>query len=161
MVPGSSSAPGARPHARLRVPERKRATHAVPREDLAAMPESTPAPAAPPAPAPAPAAAAAPATPRPDETSAAAPSPVEARLVLEAQEALRSSPARALELCAEHARRFPDGRLAEEREPVAIEALMRLGRAAEARARARRFLDEHPRSVHALRVHRVLDEADR
>jgi hypothetical protein len=58
----------------------------------------------------------------------------------------RGRPADALEAGAEHARTFARGALAEEREVLAITALMQLGRVSEARARATRFRREHPQS---------------
>lgn len=60
--------------------------------------------------------------------------------------AARGEPARVLELVAQHARQFPRGRLSEEREALAIRALLALGRAQEARARAATFRSEHPNS---------------
>ncbi len=52
----------------------------------------------------------------------------------------------ALAAAEEHARRFPAGDLAPERESLAVAALCRLGRRDEARKRARRFLTRHPTS---------------
>lgn len=77
-------------------------------------------------------------------------------LVGSAQRALRTSPARALALATEHARRFPDGALTQERELIAIEALVSIGRAAEARARGRAFLARWPSSAHAPRVRAIV-----
>jgi hypothetical protein len=76
----------------------------------------------------------------------------ELALIREAQDALRTSPARALALTDEHRRRFGDGALAQEREVVAIDALVRLGRRAEARARAAELHRRWPRSAHGRRV---------
>ena len=50
----------------------------------------------------------------------------ELTLVTTAQSSLASSPSRALALAEEHARRFPEGALAQEREVVAITALLHL-----------------------------------
>jgi hypothetical protein len=47
----------------------------------------------------------------------------------------------------EHARRFPRGRLTEEREALVVLALARGGRAAEARARGARFEQQYPGSL--------------
>ena len=55
-------------------------------------------------------------------------------------------PARVLELVAQHRREFPGGRLAEEREALAIRALCSLGRGDEARARAGAFRVAFPHS---------------
>lgn len=76
----------------------------------------------------------------------------ELALIREAQDALRTSPARALALTDEHRRRFGDGALAQEREVVAIDALVRLGRRAEAGARAAELHRRWPRSAHGRRV---------
>ncbi len=47
----------------------------------------------------------------------------------------------------EHARRFPHGRLTEEREALVVLALARSGRAAEARSRGARFEQQYPGSL--------------
>jgi hypothetical protein len=117
--------------------------------------EAAPAPAPPPAPTDALAA-------RPRLRSAAPPlappAPAvttlreETSLLHSAQAALRTDPARALELLDEHARRFPSGVLREERSAARVLALCALGRAAEARAEAARFVATWPRSLHADRV---------
>ena len=82
----------------------------------------------------------------------------ELQLLREAQSVLRSDPARALAVAAEHARRFEDGTLAQEREVVAIEALVALSRLPEARARAERFAARWPRSAHARRLAVILGD---
>lgn len=77
----------------------------------------------------------------------------ELALIRSAQDALRTSPSAALARTEEHRRRFgDDGTLAQEREVIAIEALMRAGREAEARARAAAFAARWPRSAHRRRV---------
>ncbi|MBX3216391.1 MAG: hypothetical protein KF850_30410, partial [Labilithrix sp.] len=76
----------------------------------------------------------------------------EVRLLERAQDALRARPAEALALADEHARRFPQGMLAQEREVIAIEALVKTGRASEANARASRFKARFPGSSHARRI---------
>jgi hypothetical protein len=53
----------------------------------------------------------------------------------------------ALTLLTEHARRFKDGRLSEEREALRVRALAGLGRTEEARHAAERFQARFPRSV--------------
>jgi outer membrane protein assembly factor BamD (BamD/ComL family) len=73
-------------------------------------------------------------------------------LVQRAQDALRSNPATALALTAEHARRFPRSTLYQEREMITIEALTRSGRKAQARARAERFVQQFPRSPNRRRL---------
>jgi len=82
----------------------------------------------------------------------------ELALIREAQAALRSNPSEALRLAAEHARRFGVGALGQEREVVAIDALHRLGRDADARARAERFRAQWPRSAHRRRIDVILGE---
>ncbi len=59
---------------------------------------------------------------------------------------LRARPADALVGAAEHARRFPRGQFAEEREAIAVQALAALGRSAEARSRAAAFHRRFPAS---------------
>jgi outer membrane protein assembly factor BamD (BamD/ComL family) len=53
----------------------------------------------------------------------------------------------ALEALDRHSARHPAGRLAEEREVLAIQALVSAGRKDEAQARAARFHREHPSSA--------------
>ena len=77
----------------------------------------------------------------------------ELRLLRDAREAagVRRFDA-ALASLAEHARRFPAGRLVEEREALRIQALSRLGRGGEARRAAAAFRVRFPRSVLVPRV---------
>lgn len=70
----------------------------------------------------------------------------------------RSAPAHALELVAEHEQRFPNGVLVEEREVIAIEALLASGQRAASEARAARFFARFPNSAHARRVHALLED---
>ncbi len=72
----------------------------------------------------------------------------EAALLEKARSELASSPAQALAATQEHAQRFPHGLLTQEREVIAISALRRLGRTAEADARAARFEKRYPNSAH-------------
>ncbi|MDB4936956.1 MAG: hypothetical protein JWP87_3928, partial [Labilithrix sp.] len=53
----------------------------------------------------------------------------------------------ALAACDDHARRFPRGALGEEREAIAVQALVLEQRTTDARARAERFRKRHPRSI--------------
>lgn len=78
--------------------------------------------------------------------------PTELELLDEAQAALATSPSRALTLARQHAQRYPDGAFAQEREVVAIDALVRLDRRDEARSRAERFHARWPSSAHGRRV---------
>jgi hypothetical protein len=69
-----------------------------------------------------------------------------------------SEPDRALELLDEHARRFSHGALSQEREVIAVEALLARGDRGGAERRAARFLAQNPGSAHARRVHALLGE---
>jgi hypothetical protein len=60
-----------------------------------------------------------------------------------------------LSLTREHARRFPQGALAQEREVIAIEALSRLGRTEAARQRGTQFERQYPGSAHQPKVEQV------
>ncbi|AKV00021.1 hypothetical protein AKJ09_06684 [Labilithrix luteola] len=72
----------------------------------------------------------------------------ERRLLAVARTALgRSNGADAMASCDEHARQFPKGELAEEREAIAIQALVQSQRVDEARARANRFRQSYPKSI--------------
>ncbi|MCB9524675.1 MAG: hypothetical protein H6702_15060 [Myxococcales bacterium] len=58
----------------------------------------------------------------------------------------------------DHARRFPKGRLTEERAVFQVRALQLAGRTAEARAAAERFLRRYPKSMHRPTVQAALTE---
>jgi hypothetical protein len=103
------------------------------------VPTPRPAPIveAPPAPEPAPA------KPSPADLARA-----ELHLLRQARAAVaREDYASALAPIADHARRFKDGRLAEEREALRVKALAGLGRTDEARRAAAAFKARFPRSV--------------
>ncbi|HEX3773476.1 MAG TPA: hypothetical protein VHV51_03375 [Polyangiaceae bacterium] len=72
----------------------------------------------------------------------------EASLLERARAALGSNPAAALQLTNEHQKEFPRGALVQEREVIAIAALRRLGRTAEAERRAQAFDRTYPNSAH-------------
>ncbi|HSO39695.1 MAG TPA: hypothetical protein VLT33_44515 [Labilithrix sp.] len=102
-----------------------------------------------------------PARPAALPTASAAPDPAESEraevaLLDRAQASLPASPADTLARCDEHARRFATGTLVQEREVLAIDALLRLGRRGEAEARAARFRQSFPRSGHLRRVEALL-----
>jgi hypothetical protein len=78
----------------------------------------------------------------------------EGTLLLRARRAV--DPATALALTNEHQTLFPTGRLGEERERIAIDALLQLERRAEARQRAERFLARWPASPHRSAVEQAL-----
>ncbi|HEY3818138.1 MAG TPA: hypothetical protein VGL81_13255 [Polyangiaceae bacterium] len=80
----------------------------------------------------------------------------EPELLQRAQHALPSDAARALDLANRQERQYPSGKLAEERELVAIEALVKLRRHDEARSRAGQFLQSFPGSVHQRHVEWLL-----
>ena len=73
--------------------------------------------------------------------------PTEAELLEQARSALKSDPARALAKANEDARLYPRGVLVQEREVIAIQALRRLGRSAEADRRAEAFGKAFPGSA--------------
>ena len=76
----------------------------------------------------------------------------ELALLEDARRALATDPARTLALADAHARRFAKPALAQERERLAIDALVRLGRRSEAEARAKSFEATYPQSAHLARV---------
>jgi hypothetical protein len=136
----------------------------------AAVP-AVPSPAPMPSPGPAPALASEPAAPAraaataPVSMPARAPEPApalatdaEVSLLQSAQDALPSDPRAALLLVGRHAARFPHGALAQEREVLAIEALLRLDRHDDARLRAGRFYRDFPRSAHRARIEALVGE---
>jgi hypothetical protein len=104
----------------------------------------------------------APAAPKPATTEAV---PSDARetelsLLRSAHQALTTDPNRALSLSLLHAQRFTQGALAQEREVIAIDALLRLGRVVEARARAARFRAQYPGSVHLQHLDALLEKPE-
>lgn len=82
----------------------------------------------------------------------------EISLLHRAQQAVPRNPSEALALSELHAQQFPNGVFVQEREVIAIDSMLRLGRVAEARTRARAFNDRYPGSAHARRVQALLDE---
>jgi hypothetical protein len=76
----------------------------------------------------------------------------ELTLLAQARRALTISPARSLALVADHAAHYPKGMFVQEREVIAIEALVKLQRKDEARKRAAEFERAHPRSPHLERL---------
>ena len=94
----------------------------------------------------------APASQVPAEPAIAEKSETEVSYLRRARGALKSDPARALELANGHPSRFPHGALDQEREIVAIDALVRLGRRGESRARADAFRARYPSSAHLTRL---------
>ncbi|MFT3768839.1 MAG: hypothetical protein QM820_25625 [Minicystis sp.] len=82
----------------------------------------------------------------------------EVELLDRARAALATSPAEALTLTEAHASSFPAGKLGMEREMVAIDALRRLGRTSEARARAEAMLARTQGGLYEPRVRKLLDQ---
>ncbi len=93
--------------------------------------------------------------------AAAAPSSdlrAEINLIDGARAALRAGDtAAAMDLLGKHAVHFPHGALAPEETALRVEALMRMGRTAEARAYARRFVAANPASPLAERIQRLVN----
>jgi hypothetical protein len=82
-------------------------------------------------------------------------------LLGEARRALaQGDPRRALSLLGEHARRFPDGLLAEERAALRVVGLCSAGQADDGRRAAARFLEAHPASALAGRVRQACPARD-
>lgn len=91
------------------------------------------------------------AAPRIDAPSASAAEGEEIALLARAHDALHGQPATSLELCRQHEARYAGGHFAQEREAVAIEALVYLSRRDEAARRFTAFKTRYPTSSH--RVH--------
>ena len=81
----------------------------------------------------------------------------ENKLVTAAEDALvHGDPATALARAREHASRFPSGAHAEERDRIAIEALVRLGKSDTAHAAAEQFFTRYPHSIYRARLETLL-----
>jgi hypothetical protein len=83
----------------------------------------------------------------------------EARLVEAARATVRSDPREALRLLARRRAEHPAGALAQEADVVAIEALARDGRAAEAKAAAAEFARRYPGSPHRRTIDAIVGAA--
>ncbi len=81
----------------------------------------------------------------------------EAALLERARAALQSSPRVALGQAQQHAQSFPNGQLRAERMFIEADALRRLGRMREARAKAEQALEQYPGGLYAERVRQFLD----
>ena len=84
----------------------------------------------------------------------------ELALLRRALGALEAQPRQSLELAAQHERDYAEGIFGQEREVIAIDALVALQRTGAAEARARRFLESYPRSAHAPRIRTLLGEEE-
>lgn len=82
----------------------------------------------------------------------------EVALIEEARGAIGAQPSRALELTTEHAKRFPAGQMAMEREIVAIEALKAMGRGSEARSRGEALLKRSRGTLYEERILNLVPE---
>ncbi len=71
-------------------------------------------------------------------------------------ELLHGSAQTALALTDEHARTYPHGTLAQEREMIAIEALAKMGQMPKARSRALVFRKAYPASTYGARLDALL-----
>lgn len=80
----------------------------------------------------------------------------EARLLESARGSLASDPAYALSVVQHHQVRYPSGQLSAERELIAVDALLRLGRRIEAEQRAAPRLEQDPNSLYAKRLRQLL-----
>src|SRR6478736_2186605 len=113
--------------------------------NLARQPRSTPTPLASKHVAPA---------PRTVDTEAGRATEIE--LLQRANAALKSDPAQAQLLAAEHRQLFPAGNLAQERYAIAIKALVALGDSARARESLARFERAYPHSAYALELRQIV-----
>jgi hypothetical protein len=93
--------------------------------------------------------------PRAESVSAEA----ELALLQRAQATLDRDPSAALALAEQHARLYPRGMFTQEREILAIEALLKLRQRPVALARARTFVARFPESAHSRRVRALLDRS--
>jgi hypothetical protein len=80
----------------------------------------------------------------------------EIELLRDARLALRQSPARALQLTEEHARSYPRGKMTQERELIAVSALVALGRRAAALSRVASFERLYPTSPYRKQMNDLL-----
>jgi hypothetical protein len=126
-------------------------THSVVVLTVPVAPPATPPPAAEPLPA-----KTKPARP---EQSVADVYAMELRVLQPAQRAVaRKDFTSALVAIAEHQRRFPSGRLAEEREALRVKALLGLGRSEDAQRAGAGFRKRFPRSALGRRMDKMLSE---
>lgn len=102
-----------------------------------------------------------PAAPEPTAQRKPAPArtkPSEASLLSQAQQALKTDAKRALALTHEHKRLYPNGKLSQEREVIAIEALSRLDQKSRAQQKADEFSEKYPESAHQKKVDTTLKQ---
>jgi hypothetical protein len=82
--------------------------------------------------------------------------PSEVELLRRARSVLGARPREAFALTEEHRRQYPAGTFAQERDALAIEALLRAGDRGTARDLAERFIEKHPSSPHAHRFRETM-----
>ena len=80
----------------------------------------------------------------------------EAKLLNQAHAAMATDPRAAYGFASEHAKRYPRGQLAAERELILVQALVKLGRAHEAEARGRALRKSAPSSIYGERLDTIL-----
>jgi TolA-binding protein len=80
----------------------------------------------------------------------------EAKLLNQAHAAMTADPQKALAIAGEHAKRYPRGQLAAERELILVQALVKLGRVREAEARGRALRKSTPSSIYGERLDTIL-----
>jgi hypothetical protein len=80
----------------------------------------------------------------------------EAKLLNQAHAAMATDPQTALSIAGEHAKRYPRGQLAAERELILVQALVKLGRTREAEARGRALRKSAPGSIYGERLDTIL-----
>lgn len=82
----------------------------------------------------------------------------ESQLLVRVRQALSASDgARALSLLAEHRRVFGAGTLTQERDVMAVQALVQLGRMQEAKTHAKSFLQKYPASPHGETMRAIVE----
>ena len=84
----------------------------------------------------------------------------EIQLLRRARENLDSRPHEAFRLTEQHRREYPNGVFGQERDALAIEALLRAGDVGKARSRAEDFVDTYPSSPHAHRFRETMKLGD-
>ncbi len=82
--------------------------------------------------------------------------PSEVELLRRARAALAARPREAFAMTEQHREHYPSGVFAQERDAIAIEALLRAGDTDAARSLAKRFVSSHPSSPHAHRFRETL-----
>ena len=92
-----------------------------------------------------------------DKPSSSAPRTIsEVDLLRSAQQALRARPREAFQLTEQHRQLYPTGEFAQERDALAIQALLRAGETEMARDLAVSFIRAHPSSPHAHRFREAM-----